>query len=334
MKIRSAMRDKCTALLATLAIGCAISAGASAQDDAARNFPNKPIRIIVGFAAGGGMDYLARILAAKMFEGDGRSAIVENRVGGNGIIGADLVARATPDGYVVMVAPSTVVTVNAAVYPRLPYAPQRDFAPISQLATFPYILSVNASTPITSVRELVAWAKANPTKSNYGGAAAIFLLMSHLFKKETGAPLEYIPYKSTAEGITALLAGEVSMTITDAGPISGALKNGQARALAVTFPQRVPAYPDVPTMAEAGVPGMNIVGWAGLFAPAATPPAIVQKLRDEVARVLHLPDIQQQLRARETEPVGSTSEELRKVMDADLARFVAVAQENNVRLEQ
>jgi tripartite-type tricarboxylate transporter receptor subunit TctC len=321
-------------LSAALVIGCLGTGGAAAQDDAVKSYPSKPIRIVVGFTAGGGMDYLARILAAKMFAGDGTSAIVENRVGGNGIIGADLVARAAPDGYVVMVAPSTVVTVNAAVYPRLPYAPQRDFAPVSQLATFPYILSVNAQSPIKSVQELVAWTKANPTKSNYAGAAAIFLLMSHLFKKETGAPFEYVPYKSTAEGIAAMLAGEITMTITDAGPISGALKNGQARALAVTFPQRVPAYADVPTMAEAGVPGMNIVGWAGLFAPAATPPAIVKKLQEEITRVLRLPDIQQQLRTRETEPVGSTPEELRKFMTADLERFVAVANENNIRLEQ
>jgi tripartite-type tricarboxylate transporter receptor subunit TctC len=158
--------------------------------------------------------------------------------------------------------------------------------------------------------------------------------MSHLFRKETGAPFEYVQYKGNNDVVVALLANEIAMTIVDAGPISGQLKGGQLRALAVTFPARVPAYPDVPTMAEAGVPGMGVVGWAGLFAPAATPPAIVRKLSEEAGRVLKSAEVRQQLAARETEAVGGTPEDLAKAMAADLARWTAIATENNIRLEQ
>jgi tripartite-type tricarboxylate transporter receptor subunit TctC len=329
---RFALRSASRAALVAL-IGMVHASGAVAQQDPAANYPTKPVRVIVPFAAGGGTDFLARVVGDRMFPGPDRAIVVENRAGAGGVIGVDAVRRAAPDGYTLLLGPAGVMTVTPAVDPKATFVVLRDFAPVSMVASYPFILAANAALPIRSVNDLVAWAKANPAKANFGGAAVSFRLVGELFKQQTGMPFEFITYKSSTETVTALMSGEVAMTIVDSGPVSGHIKSGQVRGLAVTTPKRVPAFPELPTLAEAGVPGVEVVSWAGLFAPAGTPSAIVKKLQDEIIRVVQIPEIRQQLLARETDAVGNTSEEFARVIAAETARWAAIAKANNIRIE-
>jgi tripartite-type tricarboxylate transporter receptor subunit TctC len=308
---------------------CSIPGASGAQD----NYPAKPVRVLIGFAAGGGTDFLARVVADKMFPGAER-VIVENRPGGGGQIAVDFVKRAAPDGYTLLMGPAGVMTVAPAVDPKVQFATLRDFAPITMVGSYPFLLVANAALPVRSVEDLVAWAKANPSKANLGGSAISFRLVAELFKQQTGMPFEFITYKSSTETVNALMAGEVAMTFVDSGPVSGQIKSGQVRGLAVTTPKRAAAFPDLPTLEEAGVKGVEVVSWAGLFAPAATPPAVVRKIQDEVVRVLRMPEIRQQLAARETEAVGNTSDEFARIIAAETARWAKIAKDNNIRIEQ
>lgn len=318
-----------------LVLALALLAGAvAAQDDPAKGYPAKPIRIYVGFTAGGGTDFIARVIADKMFEGAGRSAIIENKPGASGIIAAETTLRTAPDGYGLMFAPAGVMTVNPAVYTKLSYSPERDFIPISLTATFPLILAVNNALPVKNVAELVAWAKANPTKANQGGSGQAFQLVAYLFRKQTGAVFEYLQYKSTSESTAALIAGEIIMSMVDAGPLSGAIKNGQVRGLAVSSPQRMAAFPNLPTMAEQGFKDLDVELWAGMFAPAGTPAPIIRKLEAELIRVATLPDVKERLRSHEVEPVGSTGPEFARRIAAETARYTAIARENNIKIAQ
>ena len=319
----------------SLVLALALLAGsAAAQGDPAKDYPAKPIRIYVGFTAGGGTDFIARVIADKMFEGAGRSAIIENKPGASGIIAAETTMRAAPDGYSLMFAPAGVMTVNPAVYTKLSYAPERDFIPISLTATFPLILAVNNALPVNNVTELVAWAKANPTKANQGGSGQAFQLVAYLFRKQTGAVFEYLQYKSTSESTAALIAGEIIMSMVDAGPLSGAIKNGNVRGLAVSSPQRMSAFPNLPTMSEQGFKDLDVELWAGMFAPAGTPTPIIQKLEAELIRVAALPDVKERLRSHEVEPLGSTGAEFARRIAAETERYTAIARENNIKVTQ
>ena len=296
-------------------------------------YPNKPVHVIVGFPAGAGNDILARLVAQKLSEHLGQPVVVENKPGASAIIAADYVARAPADGYTLMVAPIGAMTVNPAVYTKLPYAPLKDFVPISMIASFPLMLVVHPTTPVKTVAELVAYAKANPAKANIGGSGAGFQLVDALFKMRTGAPLEYVQYKSSTEAVTALMAGEILMSIVDTGPVSGALKNHQVKPIAAASHRRVASFPDVPTMGEAGLPEMDVEFWSGLFAPAAIPPAIAKKLEDEVIRIVKLPDVRERMAALEVTPEGTTSAEFRRRIEKELAQWTDVARVNNIRIE-
>jgi tripartite-type tricarboxylate transporter receptor subunit TctC len=319
-----------------LALTLALLAGsAAAQGDPAKDYPAKPIRVYVGFTAGGGTDFIARVIADKMFEGAaGRSIVIENKPGASGIIAAETTMRAAPDGYSLMFAPAGVMTVNPAVYANLSYSPPRDFIPISLTATFPLILAVNNALPVKNVTELVAWAKANPTKANQGGSGQAFQLVAYLLRKQTGAVFEYLQYKSTSESTAALIAGEIIMSMVDAGPLSGAIKNGNVRGLAVSSPQRMAAFPNLPTMSEQGFKDLDVELWAGMFAPAGTPAPIVQKLEAELIRVANLHDVKERLRSHEVEPLGSTGAEFTRRIAAETARYTAIARENNIKVAQ
>ena len=315
-----------TSTAMTMVIGLATTPALNAQ-----TFPTRPIRVIVSFAAGGGIDILTRLVGQRMSEHLGQPVVVENKPGANGIVGAEYVARAAPDGYTLFTGPMSVMAINPAVYTKLPYA-LSDFAPISTIASYPLILVVSAKSPIHSLRELIAQAKADPARANVSGAALVFQLTDELFKMKTGMPLVYVNYKSSTESVTAVINGEALMTISDAGPVSGPLKSGQVRGLAVTAPSRAPEFPDLPTMAESGVPDMEVVSWAGFFAPARTPAAIVKKLQDEAIRAVKLPDVRQRMKALAVDPVGGTSAELAKIVAADTARWAAVAKAANLSL--
>jgi tripartite-type tricarboxylate transporter receptor subunit TctC len=313
------------------AFGCA--SAAQAQNDDARSYPNRPIHIIVPASAGGANDVLARLVGQKMSETFGQPVVVENKAGAQTILGTEYVARAAPNGYTLLAGPMASMAVNPAVYAKLSYAPQRDFVPVSLVASYPLILVVNKSAPVTRVPELIAYAKANPSKVNAGGSSATFQLATELFKQLTGAPIEYIPYKGSNDSVASVIAGETLMAIVDAGPVAAQLKADQVRGLAVTAPTRMAAFPNLPTMAEAGVGDMVVLSWSGIFAPSGTPAPIVKKLEQEIMRVVKLPDIGERLRALELDPVGSTSEEFGRVIATDVARWTKVAKAANITLE-
>lgn len=317
--------------MAGFALAALASVSGEAQVDAAKGYPDKPIHVIVGFAAGGGTDVIARLVGQKLTESLGQPVVVDNKTGASGILSADYVAKSRPDGHTLLMSPSAVFTTNPIMFAKLPYSPTRDFVPISRAVVFPLFLVVNASQPIRSVKELVEYIKANPRKANYGGSAGIFQLALELFKARTGTQVEYIPYKGTNESVNAVLAGDVLMIMADAGPVSGALKGGKVRGLAVTSPARMPAFPDIPTMAEVGISDMFIQGWMGYFAPAGTPMAIVRKLQDEVNRIVRLPDVRERMSALHVEPSGNTSEEFAQLIATDLARWRSLAASANIK---
>ena len=320
------LRFAIAALLASIALS-----SASAQD-AAGSYPNRAIRIIVGFTAGGGNDILARLVGQKMSESFGQPVVIENKPGAGAIIGTEYVKGQAADGYTLLMGASGAMTINPAVYTKLPYDTRRDFVPISMVAQFPLIVVVNPSGP-KSMPELIAYAKANPDKSNYASSSAAFQLATELFKMRTAAPMTHIPYKGSGDSIAAVLASQVLLAIVDAGPASGQIKGGALRALAVTSPKRSPQFPDVPTLAEAGVADVDVTLWSGLFVPTGTPPAIIKKLQDEVVRIVKLPDIQERMTALAVEPVGNRSEEFARIISADIERWTTVAKASNIKIE-
>ncbi len=315
------------ALLAALALGC----GAVSAQDSAANYPAKPVRIVIGLAAGGGIDVIARVVAQKMADSMGQPVLVENKPGASGIIAAEFVAKAPADGYTLMMAPSGPMVFNAVMFQKLPYSPVRDFAPVGMVASFPLIAVVSANTPVRTMRELIDFAKANPAKANYAASTAAFQLTTELFNIQAGIKLENITYKGTNESLTAVIAGDVLTTIADSGPASGAIRGGKVRALAVTAPKRMAAFPEVPTMAEAGFPQLDVQLWAGLFAPTGTPPAIVRKLEDELNKALKSPDVLQRFNTLTVNAGGASGAELGPLISAEIARWSDVAKKANIK---
>jgi len=316
-------------------LGFAALAGAivpaSAQEDPAK-YPTRPIHIIVGFAAGGGNDIIARIFGQKLSESLGQPVIVENKPGGGAIVATEYVAKSPPDGYTLLMSASGI-SINPAVYAKLPYDAVKDFVPVSELGSFPLIMIVAAASPIKSVAELVAYAKANPDKTNYASSSASFQLVTELFKQKTGAPMQVIPYKSANESVLAVISGQVTTTIADAGPVTSQVKSGTARALAVAASKRMEELPEVPTLKEAGA-DVDAVLWSGIFVPKATPPGIVKKLEGELMRIARLPEVIARLKPLGIESVGNSSEEFSKILAADIARWGAVAKAANIKMEQ
>jgi len=259
--------------------------------------------------------------------------IIENKPGAQGIISCEYVAKSAPDGYTLLMGPSGPMTMNPAIYSKLPYAPLKDFAPISMIGDFPLILVVSASLPANSVKELIAYAKARPDKVNYAASAAPFQLAAELFNQKTGTKFVHIPYKSSGESVGAVMSGQVTMTIMDPPPAIGPLKGGKVRGLAVTSASRDPSMPDVPTLTEAGVPDVEIRLFTGFLAPAATPSAIVKRLQQELARVVKLPDIKERLDQMAIVPSGNTPEEFRQIIARDIAKWTAVAKAANIKAD-
>jgi tripartite-type tricarboxylate transporter receptor subunit TctC len=324
-------RRSCFSALGWIAATLAAIPSASAQEDPVK-YPTRPIHLVVGFAAGGGNDIIARIFGQKLSEGLGQPVIVENRPGAGAIVAMEHVAKSAPDGYTLLVSASGIA-INPALYAKLPYDAIRDFVAVSELATFQLILIVNASSPIKSAAELVAYAKANPDKTNYASSSATFQLVTELFKQKTGAPMQAIPYKSATESVTAVIAGQVTTTIADAGPVLSQVQGGKLRALAIASPRRMPELPDVPTLKETGA---DVDGdlWTGVFAPKATPPAIVQKLESEFIRIARLPEVTARLKPLGVNTVGNSSEEFTRILAADIIRWGEVARAGNIKIEQ
>ena len=315
-------------LLICILLG-ALAAAAQAQTDAAR-YPARQVRLVIPFTAGGGNDIVARVISAKLSESFGQPIIVENRPGAQEFIAGDLVAKAAPDGHTVLMGPTGPMAIGPAIYSKIPYSTLRDFAPVTMIGSFPLILIVNQTFPAKSVAELVEYARSNPTKINYGSTAPTFQLTSELFNLRTSTTFQHIPYKGSGEMVNAVLANEITIAFADPPPAIGALKSGRFRALAVTGPARHPSWPDVPTMAEAGVPDMVVIIWMGLFMPVATPPTIVQRFRDEVAKALAMSDVREKLATLGVDPSGMQPAEFYKFVAGEIERWTAVAKAANI----
>ena len=319
------------ARLTGMVVAALLCATAQAQDDPAKNFPNKPIHIIVGYSAGGGNDIVARLIGAKMAEELGQPVLIENKPGAQSIVAAKYVAKAAPDGYTILMGPSGAMAMNPASYASLPYSPVNDFTPVSIIGSFPMLLVVRPSLPVQSVKDLVEYAKSRPNDINYGSGATLFQFASELFNLRAGTKFALVPYKGAGDAVNAVMSDQVTMAFTDAPPALGSLKAGKVRALAITSAKRHPAFPDLPTMAEAGITEMEITTWMALFVPAQTPAGIVKKLQEAVVRVIRLADTRERLAAMMVDPVGSTSEELGRTVVSDIARWTAVAKFANIK---
>jgi tripartite-type tricarboxylate transporter receptor subunit TctC len=320
----------CFGLIASLLA----AAPSVAQQTASDKYPSKPIHLIVGFAAGGGNDIIARIVGQKLQDSLNQTVIVENRVGAGGRLSAEYVAAQPPDGYTLLVGASGAMAISPAVVAGVPYATLRDFAPISMIASFPLIMVVNPDHPAKSVKELVAWAKANPDKANYATSSTAFTLATELFKLKSGAPMVPIPYRSGNESVVSVMAGQSTVAIVDPPPTTPQVKAGKLRALAITAAQRLDDLPDVPTMDEQGYPEVHVKLWSGIFAPAKTPPAVIKTLEAELQRIMQMPDVQERFKAMATGTVGSSAAEFAKVIEAETRMWADVAREANLKFEQ
>ncbi len=288
-------------------------------------YPNRPVRIVVPFPAGGGVDTMARIVGQRLSERIGQPVLVEHRPGAGGTLGADAVAKAAPDGYTVLLTVNALA-ISASLYKTLPFDPLKAFNPVVQVAANPFVLVGSPKMQAATVQDVIALARAKPGTLNYGssGLGAPLHLLAEMFKHGAKLDIAHIPYRGDAPMLTALLAGDVQIGFMPAGTGVPQVKNGQVKGLAVTGRKRSPALPDVPTLLEAGVPGLEADSWYGLFAPAGTPRDIVLRLQREMVEVLKLPDVVARLRTGGNEPVGSTPEQLDAIYRADIARFSKV----------
>jgi tripartite-type tricarboxylate transporter receptor subunit TctC len=315
--------------IATALLALCFAAGALAQA-----YPAKPIRLVVTFAAGGGTDLAARTVVPKLSEALGQPIVVENRAGANGALGADAVAKSPPDGYTLVVGAAGTMVV-APHLSKLPFDPVKDFVPVSLLATSPFVVTVHPSVKSESIRELIALAKAQPGKLSFGtsGTGGAPQLSTELFKSMAGVDMLHVPYKGLGPAITDLLGGQIQVIFADIGLVVSHLKAGKLRGLAVTSASRSAALPDLPTVAEAGVPGYAAGTWYGIFAPAGTPPAIVSKLSEEIRKALAQPEVRANYLAQGVDAAGNTPEQFAAFMRDESAKWGKVVRDAAIKLD-
>ena len=301
----------------------------------AQAYPSRPIRLVVPSSAGAGVtDIMARLVGQKLGEALGQQVVIDNRPGASGILGAEVVAKAPADGYTLLIANVSLI-VNPYLYAKMPYDPLTDFMPVTLVNTAPQQLVVHPSVPARTVAELVAYAKANPGKLNYGsgGLGSTPFLAAELFKSITGIDVVHVPYKGGAPAIAELVGGQLTFMIENVPGTNPLVKSGKLRALAITSTQRSPIAPDLPTMIEAGVPGYEMSGWNAIFAPKSTPAPVVARLHAELARILGSPEVKEQFAALGAEPIGNTPDELAAFLKADKARWGKIIEEKGIKPE-
>jgi tripartite-type tricarboxylate transporter receptor subunit TctC len=301
----------------------------------AQAWPSRPIRIVVPFAAGAGvLDIMARLAGQHLGASLGQQVVIDNRPGAGGIVGAEVVAKAEPDGYTLLMG-NTALVVSPFLYARLPFDPLVDFMPVTLVNTAPLLLVVHPSVPVRSVQELIAYAKARPGQLNYGsgGVGTTPYLATELFKSMAGLDVVHVPYKGGAPALADLLAGQLTFMIENVPGTLPMVKSGKLRALAITSTHHLPLVSDLPTMAEAGVPGYEMVGWNGIFLAKGTPPDIVARLAAELTKVLRLPDVKEQMAGLGAEPGGNLPQEFGAFAKAEHARWGAIIKERGIRPE-
>ncbi|MGH8664296.1 MAG: tripartite tricarboxylate transporter substrate binding protein [Burkholderiales bacterium] len=335
--------------VALAAVGIAVAPGAAAQSGGAAaqsggaaaqsggaaaqsgQYPAKPIRLIVSSGAGGGLDFVARMIATPLGEALGQTVVADNRPGASGSIAATIAAAAPPDGYTLMFMSASLVVYG--IVNKTPYDLQRDFVPVSQVSAAPYILTVHPSLPVNSVKELIAYAKANPNKLNYAstGKASFAHLATEFFATTTGVKLVHVPYKGVGAALSDLLSGQVQMSLFSMGSVYSQVRAKKLKALAIATRTRHKMAPEIPTMIEAGVPGYVVTQWHGMMAPRGTPPAIIDRLHAEIVKAVHLPAVEKRLALDGTEPIASSPKEFGAHIAAERRQWAEVAKRANIR---
>jgi tripartite-type tricarboxylate transporter receptor subunit TctC len=315
-----------------LAVVLALAAGGAALAD---DYPSHPIRLIVPFAAGGAADSVARIVGKRVGDALGQTVVVEDRGGGGGIIGTEIVRNSDADGYTLLLGQSGPISINPGIYPKLPYDSEKDFAPISMTTAYPYILVVNPSLGVKTVAELVALARSKPGQLNYGtaGVGASNHLLTELFDGKAGIKMTHIPYRGTSLAVADLISGQVQVVFADPVSALAQVRAGTLTALAVTSKDRSPVAPDLPTIAESGYPGFDAIAWHGILAPAATPPAIIDRLHAEIVRALKDPETIKLIEAQAIQIVGNTPQDFAGFIKQDIVLWKDVAQQAKVEVK-
>jgi tripartite-type tricarboxylate transporter receptor subunit TctC len=317
---------------ATACAVLAVAGGASLAQ--AQAYPGKPVRIVVPFPPGGGTDIVARTLTQKLGESLGASFVIDNRAGAGGSIGTELVAKAPPDGYTLAIV-SGSHAINPSLYRKLPFDAVRDFAPVTMLVSGPGLLVVHPSLPVKTVKELIALAKARPGQLIYASAGngTPPHLAAELFKTMAGVDMVHVPYKGNTPAFVDLISGQVSLSFPTVPSALPHVQAGRLRAVALTSRKRSAVMPQLPTIDESGLPGYDTSSWFGMLAPAGTPPEIVLKLQQEMARVLQLPDIRQKLLSQGLEPVGDTPEQFAATIRSEIAKWAKVVKASGAKIE-
>ena len=301
---------------------------------AAQQYPDRPIRLVVPYAPGGGTDLTSRLIALRLTESFKQQVIVDNRAGGASNIGAEITARSAPDGYTMMMA-GISFSINVSIFSKLGYDPIKDFDPVSLVATVPLIVVVHPSVPATNIKELIALARAKPGTLNYasGGAGTANHIAGELFKYMTGTDIVHVPYKGGGPALADVVGGQVQLLFNTMTSTVGFMNSGKLRALAVTGKRRSPGVPNLPTVAEAGVPGYDVGAWFGIVVPRGTQRAIVNKLNSEIVRVTRLPEAREQFAAQGAEAIGSTPEEFAQHLRVEIDKWAKVAKAAKMRAE-
>jgi tripartite-type tricarboxylate transporter receptor subunit TctC len=321
------------AAIATAAIALATALPTDAQAPSA--YPSRPVKLVIPFPPGGPLDIVGRAIAQKLTDAWGQSVVVDNRPGAGGNIGADLVAKAAPDGYTIVMGALSTHAVNPSLYAKMPYDAVADFAPITLVAVTPNVLVVNAALPVNSAKEFIAYAKANSGKLAFGSGSngSAGHLAGELFKVDTGIDVTHVPYKGGAPAMQALLAGDTQFMFDNLANATPQVKAGKLKALAVTTAQRSKLAPELPTMAEAGLPGFDISTWFGLFAPAGTPKEIIAKWNAEVAKILNSPEMREKLIAQGAEPVPTTPEQFAAFMKSEIPKYAKIIKASGAKVD-
>jgi tripartite-type tricarboxylate transporter receptor subunit TctC len=297
-------------------------------------YPTKPVRLVVPFAAGGPMDIMSRALGERLTTSFGQQVVVDNRGGAGGSIGAEIVARSAPDGYTLLTGHIGTHAINVSLYPRLGYDPVKDFAPISLIATLPLGLFVNVSVPATSVSELVALAKTKPGQINFAsaGSGGPTHMAGEMLKAMAGIEIVHVPYKGNAAALTDLVAGRVQMMFSNLLTATPHVKAGKLRAIAISTAKRSPQAPELPTVAESGVPGYDLTPWYGIFAPSGTPRAIVNRLNGEIDRILNAPDLKARFQSQGIDLVTSTPEAFSGLIRKEIPKWREIVRKSGARV--
>jgi tripartite-type tricarboxylate transporter receptor subunit TctC len=319
----------------TSLVGLAIAAAASTAWAQTAAWPNKPIRLVVTFPAGGSSDAAARIVAPKLAERLGQAVTVDNKPGAGGGLGLDLVAKSAADGYTIVLASAGGLTANPSLYPNLSYSPSRDFAPITLFGTSPFVLVANPALPANTAKELLALAKTQVGKLSYasGGNGTAMHLAGELLKSMTDSDILHVPYRGSAPAVVAVMAGDTSLAIADIASIQPLLKSGRFKVIGVMGKERSALAPDMPTLAESGVPGYDAAGWFGILAPAGTPPAVLTRLNAEITAVLRLPEIRERFAAAALEPLPSTPDYMAQLMRTEAIKWAKVIKDSGAKVD-